>query len=220
MTVTAIGLPCVISGDTLAEAVAAYREECDASDLIIARSKLDQRSAQTPTARTGKSRVRAWASSPVTAARTSSALCSGCSNWRGSSSLCPKSPMIEGKSDEAPLCQSSRVGPRGLLFDRSERPGCDYRRNWRLRRQVQHSAMWVTPTGEGEGFASQLAHSSRNNGPEQENSGPHSLCHSEIDKLVRVETCTSPGGSVSDEFVRRRPGPSEGVSRRSVGLTA
>jgi len=80
----------VTSGDTLAEAVAAYREECDASDLIIARSKLDQRSAQTPTARTGKSRVRAWASSPVTAARTSSALCSGCSNWRGSSSLCPK----------------------------------------------------------------------------------------------------------------------------------
>ena len=116
--------------------------------------------------------------------------------------------------------QASAAVHRGLLFDRSERPGCDYRRNWRLRRQVQHSAMWVTPTGEGEGFASQLAHSSRNNGPDQENSGPHSLCHSEIDELVRVETCTSPGGSVSDEFVRRRPGPSEGVSRRSVGLTA
>ena len=35
----------VTSGDTLAEAVAAYGEECDASDLIIARSKLHQRSA-------------------------------------------------------------------------------------------------------------------------------------------------------------------------------
>jgi uncharacterized damage-inducible protein DinB len=35
----------VTSEDTLAEAVAAYREECDASDLIIARSTLDQHSA-------------------------------------------------------------------------------------------------------------------------------------------------------------------------------
>ena len=33
------------SEDTLAEAVAAYREECDASDLIIARRTLDQHSA-------------------------------------------------------------------------------------------------------------------------------------------------------------------------------
>jgi hypothetical protein len=44
----------------------------------------------------------------------------------------PEGPMIEGKSGEAPFCQSSRVGSRGLLFDRSERPGCDYRRYWRL----------------------------------------------------------------------------------------
>ena len=61
--------------------------------------------AQMPTATTGRSRVRSSAASAVTAALMSRALPSGSSNWRGSPSLSPERPVVEGERGEAPLGQ-------------------------------------------------------------------------------------------------------------------
>ena len=114
--------------------------------------------AQTPTATTGRSRVRSSAAKAVTAARTSAALPSGSSSWRGSPSLSPNVRWSKASAAKPRSASARAYAPVACSFTDVSGPVVTTAATGWPAGQVQDADQSVTAAREREGLACRLTH--------------------------------------------------------------